>query len=142
MALNDLTSPEAVERALDEFDEIGREAFLNKYRFGHARRYFVRRNGKYYDSKAIAGAAMGFQDPQRGPLRSNEFSGGEQGSKAKLEQLGFDVVPRPPLAGVGALPMRDASCSSPLRRISSACRFSTIGRARSPRLTSSSSRAR
>ncbi len=108
MALSDLTSRESVEQALDEFDELGREPFLSKYGFGRARRYFIRRNGNYYDSKAVVGAAMGFQDPQRGPLRSDEFSGGEQGAKAKLEQLGFDVVPRPALAAADVLPLRAA----------------------------------
>src|SRR5205807_9098940 len=108
MTLSDLTSRESVERALAEFDELGREAFLTQYSFGHARRYFIRRNGNYYDSKAIVGAAMGFQDPQRGPMRSNEFSGGEQGAKAKLEELGFDVVPRPGLATVAAIPLHEA----------------------------------
>src|SRR5215210_8029197 len=51
MALAELTSSTAVERALDEFDLMGREAFLTNYGFGRARRYFVRRDGKYYDSK-------------------------------------------------------------------------------------------
>jgi hypothetical protein len=120
MALNDLTSPEAVERALDEFDEIGREAFLNKYRFGHARRYFVRRNGKYYDSKAIAGAAMGFQDPQRGPCVRTSSPVESKAQRRSSNNL--------------------ASTLCRVRR--SLGRFSTIGRARSPRLTSSSSRAR
>jgi MrcB-like, N-terminal domain/AAA domain (dynein-related subfamily) len=106
--LGDLTSAQAVEGALDEFDELGRDAFLEKYGFGHARRYFVRRDGKYYDSKAIAGAAYGFQYPQDGPLANTEFSGGEHGAKAKLEELGFDVVPRPALAAADKLPLREA----------------------------------
>lgn len=66
--LADLTSASAVEAALDEFDELGREAFLSKYEFGRARRYFVRRDGKYYDSKAIAGAAVGYQYPEKGSI--------------------------------------------------------------------------
>jgi len=71
--LGDLTSAAAVESALDEFDELGREAFLERYGFGRARRYFVRRDGKYYDSKAIAGAAHGYQYPDDGPLANSEF---------------------------------------------------------------------
>ena len=108
MPLNELTSRQAVEQALSEFDELGREGFLTKYGFGRARRYFVRRDGNYYDSKAIAGAAMGYQDPDRGPLRHDEFSGGEHTTKAKLEELGFEVVPRPGLAAVEAIPLREA----------------------------------
>jgi MoxR-like ATPase len=107
-ALADLSSREAVERALDEFDDLGRDGFLSKYGFGRARRYFVRRDGNYYDSKAIAGAAFGFQYPENGPLAHTEFAGGEHGAKAKLEQLGFDVVPRPALAAADILPLRDA----------------------------------
>ena len=106
--LSDLTSPAAVEAALDEFDALGREAFLTKYGFGRARRYFVRRDGKYYDSKAIAGASVGFERPDRGSADDDEFSGGEHGAKAKLEELGFDVVPRPALAAADTLPLRDA----------------------------------
>jgi hypothetical protein len=94
MALGELTSQSAVEAALDEFDQLGREEFLAKYGFGRGRRYFVRRNGEYYDSKAIAGAAYGFQFPDRGALRNDQFQGGEHGAKARLESLGFDVVPR------------------------------------------------
>jgi hypothetical protein len=97
-----------VDAALDEFDQLGREAFLAQYGFGKARRYFVRRDGKYYDSKAIAGVAMRYQDPQSGPLSSDDFSGGEHGAKAKLEELGFEVVPRPALAAADTLPLREA----------------------------------
>ncbi|WP_303828897.1 hypothetical protein [Asticcacaulis taihuensis] len=45
--------------------------------------------GKLYDSKAIAGAAIGFQYPDAGPLSAKDFSGGEATVKARLERLGF-----------------------------------------------------
>jgi 5-methylcytosine-specific restriction protein A len=48
--------------------------------------------GKHYDSKAIVGAAYGFQFPEKGPLRGAQFSGGENTVERKLEQLGFEVV--------------------------------------------------
>ncbi|WP_280352404.1 hypothetical protein [Nocardia abscessus] len=41
MAFRDLTDSTAVRRALAEFDELGRQAFLAKYGFGEARSYFV-----------------------------------------------------------------------------------------------------
>lgn len=107
-SITDLTSPDAVRRALDEFDELGRDAFLAKYGFGRARRYFVRHEGRLYDSKAIAGAAFGFEHPEAGALAHTEFAGGEHGAKAKLEDLGFDVVARPALAAADILPLRDA----------------------------------
>jgi hypothetical protein len=58
MALSDLTDPAAINDAVDEFDRIGRDSFLRKYGFGPSRAYFVRREGKRYDSKAIVGARM------------------------------------------------------------------------------------
>jgi MoxR-like ATPase len=92
--IGELTSREAVERALDEFDELGREAFLKRYGYGHAKTWFVERDGKLYDSKAIAGVAVGFEHPDRGPMRNDEFSGGERSVKGRLEGLGFTVVDR------------------------------------------------
>jgi len=92
MSLNDLTSVQAVGAALDEFDAIGREAFLRRYGFGQAREYFVLRGNRLYDSKAIAGAAHGHQYPERGPLKPGDFSGGEATVQSRLQQLGFDVV--------------------------------------------------
>lgn len=41
MTFNDLTVKSAVESAINEFEEIGREAFLSKYGFGPARSYFL-----------------------------------------------------------------------------------------------------
>jgi hypothetical protein len=51
----------------------------------------VQRNGKRYDSKAIVGAAYGFQHPQKGQLRAEDFSGGENTVRTLLEGLGFSV---------------------------------------------------
>jgi len=92
MPLSDLTSPQAVKQALDEFDQVGRVAFLAKYGFGQAREYFLRRGNRLYDSKAIAGAALGHQFPNQAPLTAREFSGGEATVQSKLEELGFDIV--------------------------------------------------
>src|SRR6516164_262206 len=96
MPLSDLTDPAAVSAAMDEFDRIGRNEFLQKYGFRPSRTYFVRRGDKYYDSTAIAGAAIGFQHPQSGPLRPNEFSGGENTVAPLLERLGFSMEQREP----------------------------------------------
>ena len=90
--LGALTDPAAVLAAMGEFDRIGREAFLSKYGFGPARSYFLVHNGKKYDSKAIAGAAVGFQHPQVGPLRGADFVGGDATVRPKLESLGFTVL--------------------------------------------------
>jgi hypothetical protein len=91
MSINDLNDPRAVHAALDEFDQLGRNAFLDKYGFGRAQLYFIVRNGKRYDSKAIIGAAYGFQYPERGARRAIDFSGGEVTVVPLLEGLGFTV---------------------------------------------------
>ena len=92
MPITDLTSARAVTQALNEFDGLGQEAFLKKYGFGQAREYFVRRGNRLYDSKAIVGAAYGYQFPGRGPLKPADFSGGEATVQRKLEELGFEMV--------------------------------------------------
>ncbi|MFC4785366.1 HNH endonuclease [Nocardioides sp. MAHUQ-72] len=93
MALADLTDPEAVRKAIAEFDERGREAFLDEYGFHPAWDYFIVVDGKRYDSKAIAGVAHLYE---RGALlTAGEFSGGDSTVATRLEKLGFKVT-RPP----------------------------------------------
>jgi hypothetical protein len=85
--LSDLTSREAVVAALEEFDALERDAFLERYGFGRAQTYYVHHDSGYYDAKAIVGAAVGFQHPDTGPMTSTEFSGGEALSLAmRIEQ--------------------------------------------------------
>src|SRR5215471_18928286 len=92
MPLADLTSRDAVLNALEEYDRIGQGPFLRKYGFGRARSYFIVQGGRSYDSKAVVGAAHGYQYPERGPLRAADFSGGDDTVKRKLEALDFTVV--------------------------------------------------
>lgn len=90
MALSDLTA-DAVTKALEEFNAIGREAFLHKYQFGQARGYLLQRGGKTYDSKAIAGAAHGYLPGQKA-LAADQFSGGAATVQKTLEALGFTIL--------------------------------------------------
>jgi hypothetical protein len=92
MGIGLLSKPHAVHAAMEEYDRLGREAFLEKYGFRPARSYFVEHEGRRYDSKAIVGAAVGKEHPDRGPLRPDEFSGGDATVRAKLEALGFKMV--------------------------------------------------
>ncbi len=103
MALPDLTEPTAVIKAIEEADALGRKAFLDKYGFGPSREYFLQHNGNLYDSKAIVGAAYGFQYPAEGPLKPSDFSGGDSTVRPKLEELGFKVVVSPKGPPTGAL---------------------------------------
>jgi 5-methylcytosine-specific restriction protein A len=89
MSLADLTA-ECVHEAISEFDRLGRAAFLNTYGFGRARGYFLIHNGQPYDSKAIAGVAHQYL-PGRAPLKSDEFSGGEDAAAGRLRELGFEI---------------------------------------------------
>ena len=73
--------------------------FLLKYGFGKARSYFLVQNGRSYDSKAIAGAAHGYQHPDLGPLRPADFSGGDATVGRRLTALGFNVVVTEPRTG-------------------------------------------
>lgn len=88
----DLTNREAVLDAIREYDELGRDAFLEKYGFGLSKRYFIEVNGKRYESKAIAGVALGKQHPEKGFLSHNLFSGGISTVGQKMANLGFKFI--------------------------------------------------
>jgi MoxR-like ATPase len=88
MSISDIKDPEAVEQALGEFDRIGRRAFLDKYGFGASDNWFVLRDGRMYDAKAILGAAHEYAG--LGPLPHTEFSGGPPTNQV-LQRLGFEV---------------------------------------------------
>ncbi|GAA2203056.1 hypothetical protein [Streptomyces bangladeshensis] len=48
MALTDITRVE-IEKALEEYDRLGREAFLTHYGFRPARRYLLVHHGRHYE---------------------------------------------------------------------------------------------
>jgi 5-methylcytosine-specific restriction protein A len=89
MALKDI-SRRAVLRAIEEYDRLGQDDFLESYGFDRARQYLLVYEGKRYDSKAIVGAAHGFLQGER-PLASSEFSGGTATVGRLLRRLGFTV---------------------------------------------------
>ncbi len=73
--------------AIEECDQLGRDAFLKRYGYREARDYFIVRNGRRYDSKAIAGVAHRGVDGR--VLRAAEFSGGAATVGRVLGHLGF-----------------------------------------------------
>src|SRR5262245_52229199 len=91
MALSELTERAAILAAMREYDELGQDAFLEKYGYSPARRYQLVHDGKSYDSKAIVGVAFKYQFPGRGPLQNSEFSGGEATVLPLLQKLNFEV---------------------------------------------------
>jgi hypothetical protein len=96
MSLADLSSRAAVLSAIAEYRDRGRKAFLSRYGFGQSIRYFLSYDGELFDSKAIVGAAHGYQFPALGPLQLSDLSGGDRTVRTKLEELGFSVVVLPP----------------------------------------------
>jgi 5-methylcytosine-specific restriction protein A len=92
MSISELTEPAAVLKAIQEFDKIGREKFLEKYDFGPSKKFYLVHQGKHYDSKAILGAAYGYQFPKRGPLPFDQFKGGDQTIHLLSRVLGFEVI--------------------------------------------------
>ena len=92
MALG-ILSRDAVERAIAEYDALGRDAFLNKHGFGRATAYALVVDGREYDPKAIAGVAYGFDHPDEGTLKNTEFNGGHP-LRAAFRPAGYEVVLR------------------------------------------------
>lgn len=80
----------AVLKAIAEYDELGRAAFLTKYGYGEARSYVLVHEGRRYDSKAIAGVAHQWSSMGR-PLTANGFNGGVNTVVKWLTKLGFTV---------------------------------------------------
>ncbi|WP_109465266.1 HNH endonuclease [Albibacillus kandeliae] len=90
MALSDIDRA-VVLTAIEEFDRLGRDGFLQRYGFGRSRAYFLRHGGKLYDSKAIIGVAHGYLGENWGRLSATQFSGGEATVAQTLRGLGFEV---------------------------------------------------
>src|SRR5690242_19823260 len=91
MAVRDITR-QAVLSAIAEFHRVGRDTFLETYKFGRALSYFVEYDGKRYDSNAIAGFAHGELDGER-RWTAADFTGGEDSVARHLrDRLGFNMV--------------------------------------------------
>jgi hypothetical protein len=94
LKLSDLTSVAAVQAALDEYQRLGKTAFLRAHGVREARAYMVRdpKTQALADSKAIVGVALEYQYPGSGGLDAGEFSGGARTVQQVLERLGFEVI--------------------------------------------------
>lgn len=90
MSYKEINDRDAVISAIKECEKLGRKAFLKKYGFGKAKNYFVVFSGKQYDSKAILGAAHGFQFIS--PLTPYDFSGGKNTVVPVFKKMGFEVI--------------------------------------------------
>ena len=89
--ITEITNRKSIERAIAEYDEIGKNTFLSRYGYGESREYLIINNAKYYDSKAIVGVAYKYQFPNEEPLKHTEFSGGLNTVVPLLTQLKFKI---------------------------------------------------
>ena len=89
MPLDEVTRT-SVLQAIEEYDELGRTQFLNKYGFGKAKTTWLIHRGNSYDSKAVIGVARGYARADLGPLAWNEFFGGNPVCN-RLSSLSFTV---------------------------------------------------
>lgn len=85
--LEDEVVVEAVNKAIDEYDEIGQKEFLKKYKFGKAKTSWLMRNEKRYDSKAIIAAAYRIATGHQ--LKPIDFHSGNP-VLIELYRLGFE----------------------------------------------------
>lgn len=81
-----LSDPNAVLKAIDEWNQIGETEFLKKFGFEQSTKFDLVHDGKRYPPKAIAGAAYYHQFG----VRFRAFSGGKE-TNDKLEELGFTI---------------------------------------------------
>lgn len=95
---------ESIRRAVEECKLLGHAAFLKKYGYRSGRDYFLVVEGQDYDTRAILGVAYGYERPEGGALRGEEFpgarkerlswsqlSGGAKTVEELLRQLAFEV---------------------------------------------------
>ena len=78
-----------VQRAIDEYDRLGAEAFFARHGFAPTTTYELVSNKRRYPPKAILGTAYEFATGQR--LASGDFEGGKTGAVKVLGNLGFTV---------------------------------------------------
>ena len=86
----DVVTRVPVLREIEEYDELGRTQFLDKYGFGKARTTWLIHREHSYDSKAVIGVARGYARSDLAPLAWNEFHSGDP-VRNKLSSLGFTV---------------------------------------------------
>lgn len=92
-----------VQRAMNECDSMGIDAFLTHYGFRRSTRYWLRgpKNHRRYPSKAVLCVAAG--------LKASDYFGGAAHTVSVLQRLGFDVREGDePLSSVGINALREA----------------------------------
>ncbi|MGW1038710.1 HNH endonuclease [Streptomyces sp. NPDC002547] len=89
MTITGLTDPSIVRRVIKEYDDAGRDAFLDEHDFERANQFYLQVDGRLYDAKAIANVASRYEHPDPD---ARVISGGRAHANRLLERLGFTVV--------------------------------------------------
>jgi hypothetical protein len=84
-----IQNPESGRRALREFDEVGREAFLAKYDVWSAKKFELVDEGQVYDAKVVLATAFAHEFPGEAPLSTTELDGNDATVRRNVERLGF-----------------------------------------------------
>lgn len=87
-----LTQPAAVNAAIAEYKQLGRSKFLEKYGHKKSPRFLIFDGTNHFDSRAVAGVAVGYQHPHLGPLSEEHIADDDQAVANKLTSLGFKIV--------------------------------------------------
>ncbi|OMC42592.1 hypothetical protein A5742_30335 [Mycolicibacterium fortuitum] len=77
--------------AIAEYDRLGQDEFLRRYNFGKSSKFRLLYNGRFYDSKAIAGVAHGFATNDFWTTERPFGGTGPGGAVTILESLGFFI---------------------------------------------------
>ena len=89
-------SREAVLRAIDEFEELGREGFLKRYGYRVSHHLWIVHEGRRYDMKAVWAAAQ-VEPGTLLPVPMPKPNHSRNVVQPQLEKLGFDVEEAPPI---------------------------------------------
>ena len=82
----------AIIEAIKECDELKRDNFLQQYKWGKARNYFLIYKDQEYDSKAILTVAHKYEYPDEAPLRyEDNLYRGKHDAARLLRELGFCI---------------------------------------------------
>jgi putative restriction endonuclease len=90
-AIGRLTKDQITE-SLNEWDHLSREKFLEIHRVYAAKKFWIHRDDKEYDAKAILVRALRASNVDLAGLNANEFDGNEFTVAEPLRALGFTVA--------------------------------------------------
>jgi hypothetical protein len=88
--------------AINEYDEVGQDQFLDTYGFAPSREYVLRHANHSYDSKAVLGVAL--RHATGTAATSAEFSGAKDGAARVLRDLDFTVLSPEKAASAESVP--------------------------------------